>query len=128
LLQLASAAQERDTGPFGSLTDFFAHMVLLLVERLLVGLRDVPLVLGGHVTLFVPDLAIIFMQLRRLRLADLAFRALLFDSAVLVCKTLVDLGTTRVVLLPSGLRSAGRRRTLCKTGRSEDGLLAPTEI
>src|SRR6202165_1856001 len=81
------------------LADLLADLVLLLVERLLLGLGDVAVIGARHGALFLADGAVLTVQLRRLRLGDLAFLALLADALVLVGKPIVHLLAARVRLL-----------------------------
>src|SRR5215469_8108290 len=89
------------------LPDLPADLILLLVERALLGLREVAAVGAGHGTLFVADRAILAMQPCGLAPGELAFLALLVDTLVLVGEAVVHLFTARMVLLPSGV---GERR------------------
>src|SRR5204863_4013723 len=82
------------------LADLPADLVLLLVERLLLGLGDVAAVGARHGALFLADGAVLSVQLGRLRLGDLSFLALLMDALVLVREPIVHLLAARVRLLP----------------------------
>src|SRR5207237_5590579 len=82
------------------LADLLADLVLLLVERLLLGLGDVAAVGARHGALFLADGAVLAVQLGRLRLGELPFLALLMDALVLVGEPIVHLRAARVRLLP----------------------------
>src|SRR5438105_9059316 len=86
------------------LADLLADLVLLLVERLLLGLGDVAAVGARHGALFLADGAVLSVQLGRLRLGELAFLALLVDALVLVGEPIVNLLAARVGLLPTRTR------------------------
>src|SRR6185437_15906040 len=86
-----------------SLADLPADLILLLIERALLGLGDVATVRAGHRTLLVADRAILAMQPRSLAAGDLAFLALLVDALVLVGEAVVHLFAARVFRLPGGV-------------------------
>src|SRR6478672_13172350 len=89
------------------LADLLADLVLLLVERALLGLGDMAAVGARHGALFPADRVILGVQLLRLRLGDLAFAALGVDALALMRETVVHLLAARMVLLPLRIRIIG---------------------
>jgi hypothetical protein len=72
-----------------------ADGVFLLIERLLLGARDVSVVEFGHRALLLADRPIFPMKLIGLLLVDLAFFQFFVYSAILIRQTVVDLVTRR---------------------------------
>ena len=105
-------------GPVRSLADLPADLVLLLVQRLLLGLGDVAAVLRRHGALFLADLVVFAVQLGGLGLAHLALGDFGVDALVLVRQPGVDFGAAGMVLAPGG--GAGRAAR-CGGGLREAG-------
>src|SRR5262249_43195902 len=87
----------------GLLADLPADGVFLLVERFLLGGRDVAVVELRHRPLLLADRVVLAMQLLGLALGDFALPQLAVDAPVLILQAVVDLGAPRVVPLPLGL-------------------------
>lgn len=77
-----------------------ANMILLVVETSLFTFSDMAVVTGSHCPFFMTDGVILCMQALSLCSADLAFPALLVDTAVLVVQPAIDLCTTRMLAIP----------------------------
>jgi hypothetical protein len=84
----------------GLLADLLADRVLLPVQGFLLLLRNVTAVLARHSVFFPANLVIFSVQLMRLRLAHVPFLDFLMDAFVLIREAVVDLITTRVILVP----------------------------
>lgn len=97
----------RDAEPLPSLPNLVADSILLLIERLLVGARDVPVVELRHRVLLVADRVIFMMKLIGLLLRDLAFLQFIIDAAVLICEAVVNLIATRMIAFPLCLGKGG---------------------
>ena len=80
--------------------DLPADGVFLLIERFLLGGRDVAVVELRHRPLFLADRPILAVKLAGLAFADFAFPHLVIDAPILILQTIVDLGASRVILLP----------------------------
>src|SRR5271154_2352665 len=87
--------------------DLAADGVLLTVQLLLLGLRDVAAILTGHVAFFLPYLVVLVMQVRGLRFAQGSGLDVLMNPLVLIAKTMIHLGAPRMILLPRGFRGCG---------------------
>jgi len=89
--------------------------VLLLIERPLLGLGDVPAIKLSHRALLVPNGAVFPVKLISLLFGDLAFLQLMIDPAVLICQPIVDLVAPRMIALPlcfgkgRGYSASGKR-------------------
>ena len=83
----------------GLLADLPADGVFLLVERFLLGGRDVAVVELRHRPLFLADRMILAVKLAGLAFGDFALPQLFIDPPVLVLQAVVDLGAPRVILL-----------------------------
>ena len=88
------------SGLLGLLADLPADGVFLLIERFLLGGRDVAVVELRHRPLFLADSPILAVKLAGLAFADFAFPHLAIDAPILILQTIVDLGASRVILLP----------------------------
>src|SRR5450755_2635702 len=86
-----------------------ADAIFLLVQHSLFILRDVAVVLRCHVALFLADLMVLRMFGGGLAAGQGAVPDVLVDAPVLVLEPIVDLGTSRMVLLPGGLAAGVRR-------------------
>src|SRR5271157_5811834 len=86
----SGAAGRRSASAAASLADLVADPVLLLVERLLLQLRDVAAVLARHRPLFAADLTIVLVQGRRLGFAEISVLHLIVDARILVGQAVVD--------------------------------------
>ncbi len=82
-------------GPLGLLADLPADSVFLLVERFLLGGRDVAVVELRHRPLFLADRMILAVKLAGLPFGDFALPQLFIDPPVLVLQAVVDLGAPR---------------------------------
>ena len=84
-----------------------ADGVLLLIERLLIGSRDVPVIEPRHRALLPADRMIFLMKLIGLLLGDLAILHFVVDPTILVRQPIVDLIATGMIAFPLRL---GKRR------------------
>ena len=87
--------------------DLTAEIIFLTVQRLLFRLRDMTAVLAGHGAFLLTHLMVFMVQFRGLRPIQRAVLDVLVDAIVLIGKTMIHLLTSRVVLLPSGIRRCG---------------------
>src|SRR5438876_8565523 len=92
--------------------DLLAHVVLLLVQRLLLEPGDVAAVLACHIALFLPDLMVLLVQLIGLLVRQVAFLDLMVDPLVLVVQAIVH-------LLAAGMRPLPRRIGHCAAGHAD---------
>jgi hypothetical protein len=81
------------------LSYFAADHVFLLVQHALFGASDVAAILGGHVTLFLPDLTVLAVKLSGLTATDLAIPTFRVDPMVLIRETVVHLCPPRMGLV-----------------------------
>ena len=99
--RVSAAAHRGKMAASALLTSYLAaDGVFLLIERLLLGARDVSVVEFGHRALLLADRPIFPMKLIGLLLVDLAFFQFFVYSAILIRQTVVDLVTTRMIALP----------------------------
>ena len=85
-----------------------ADGVFLLIERLLLGARDVSVVEFGHRALFATDRPIFPMKLIGLLLVDLAFFQFFVYTAILGCRPRLDASAAPSADAPSAVSSARR--------------------
>jgi hypothetical protein len=95
-MALVAANGRRECSPL----NLEADGVLLLIERLLLAFGDMAAVDFGHVTLLLANRVVFPVKLVGLLFGDFAFFQFTVDSAVLVCKPVIDLIAARVVALP----------------------------
>jgi hypothetical protein len=102
LIALASRARPHARPLFfqGSMANLPAHGVFRLVERFLLGGRNVAVVELRHRPLFLADRVILAVKLAGLAFRDFAFPQLAIDAPVLVLQAIVDLGAPRMIFLP----------------------------
>ena len=90
----------RPTSLRGLFANLPAHVVFLLVERLLLQRSNVPPILARHVPFFLADLMIFPVKLVGLPLGNIAFLDLVINPLVLVLQTIVYLLPPRMILSP----------------------------
>ena len=91
----------RPTSLRGLFANLPAHVVILLVERLLLQRSNVPAILARHVPFFLADLVIFPVKLVGLPLRNIAFPKLVINPLVLVLQTIVYLLPPRMILCPA---------------------------
>ena len=84
----------------GLIANLPAHVVFLLVERVLLRLGNVPAILARHIPFFLADLMILPVKLVGLPLGNIAFLKLVINPLVLVLQTIVYLLPPRMILSP----------------------------
>jgi len=92
----------RPTSLRGLLANLPAHLVFLLVERLLLQRSNVPAILARHVPFFLADLTIFSVKLVGLPVRNLAFLELAINPPVLVLQTIIYLFPAGMILSPAG--------------------------
>src|SRR6516225_9671541 len=91
----------RPTSLRGLFANLPAHVVFLLVGRLLLQRSNVPAILARHVPFFLADMVIFPVKLVGLPLRNIAFPKLVINPLVLVLQTIVYLLPPRMILCPA---------------------------
>lgn len=99
----------RPTSLRGLFANLPAHVVFLLVERLLLQRTNVPAILARHVPFFLADLVIFPVKLVGLPLGNIAFLDLVINPLVLVLQTIVYLLPPWMILSPVARDRSARR-------------------
>ena len=102
-------------------SDLCADIVFLLIQGLLFLFGDVVAILGRHVTFFLANLAIFFVQPGCFGLGHIPLFDFVFDAIVLICQALIDLFTARMAFLKRGVILLRRRyRSLGEAAHGKD--------
>ena len=112
--------ESRAAGGTVLLPNLPADCVLLLIERFLIGSRDMAVVEFRHRPFLVSDCSILRVQTLRLSSGYLTLSTLGIDTPVLILQTIIHLVPPRMSALPLGLSYGARHRArhqYCSNGK-----------